>query len=195
MSIPDFWLVRRAKSGDKDAFGALYDRHGPRVYNLLRRMAGGDTSLAEDLTQETFLSAYQSLANWRGVGAFSSWLCGIAVRCYRNQARRSGASLEEPLDEQAPASSESDPLLHYTRAEARQLLDTAIAELPPLCREVFVLVYVEGFAYREVATLLEVPLGTVQSRLNRAKRQLHTRLSDTFAEPSTPAKGANSHAL
>src|SRR5579862_9780373 len=101
MPLPDFWLVRRARGGDNAAFGALYDHHAPRVYNLLRRMCK-NMSAAEDLTQETFLAAYRSLSDWRGKGAFGTWLCGIAIRLYCNNRRRQGGQDEEVLDEGVP---------------------------------------------------------------------------------------------
>jgi len=184
MPVPDFWLVRRARSGDPAAFGALYDRHAPRIYNLLRRLSG-DATTSEDLTQETFLSAYQSLSAWRGAGAFSSWLCGIAVHHYRNANRR--RIPEDELDETASADSRSDPLARCTALEARGALEDAIRELPDSCREAFVLVYVEEFAYKEAARLLDVPVGTVQSRLHRAKRLLQSRLA--FLLPDAPDEG------
>lgn len=184
MPVPDFWLVRRTRSGDPAAFGVLYDRHAPRVYSLLRRLSG-DATASEDLTQETFLSAYQSLSAWRGAGAFSSWLCGIAVRHYRNASRRRVP--EDGLDEMAPAGGGSDPLAHCTAREAKDALEDAIQELPDSCREAFVLVYVEEFAYKEAARLLDVPVGTVQSRLHRAKRLLQARLA--FLLPNAPDEG------
>lgn len=200
--IPDFWLVRRAQGGDEKAFGALYDRHAPRVYNLLRRLCGGsDIATAEDLMQETFLAAHRSLPSWRGAGAFSSWLCGIAVRCYRSRHRgERGLPDPQTLDENAPAPADSDPLARFDQAEARRALDAAIAALPALCREAFVLVYVEEMAYKEAAALLDVPVGTLQSRLNRSKTLLRARLAEQFdpCEPVTNAgtpKGTNFHAL
>jgi len=194
MPVPDFWLVRRTRSGDPAAFGVLYDRHAPRVYGLLRRLSG-DATASEDLTQETFLSAYQSLNAWRGVGAFSSWLCGIAVRHYRNASRR--RLPEDELDETEPADSGSDPLARCTALEAKDALEDAIRELPDACREAFVLVYVEEFAYKEAAHLLDVPVGTVQSRLNRAKRLLRASLASLLPDApdgGTPApEGVSPH--
>jgi RNA polymerase sigma-70 factor (ECF subfamily) len=191
MPLPDFWLARGARAGDKAAFGALYDRHGPRVYNLLRRMCA-DASLAEDLTQETFLAAYRSLAVWRGRGAFGSWLCGIAVRLYRN-SRRSQSLDQEELDETVAAGADCDPLAACTAAEARSLLDRALLELPDSCLEAFVLVYIESFSYKETATLLDVPVGTVQSRLNRAKRLLQVKLSSWVGDEAAKPDGVKSH--
>ena len=191
MPVPDFWLVRRTCSGDKAAFGTLYDRHrhGPRVYNLLRRLSG-NTTAAEDLTQETFLAAYKSLSAWRGAGAFSSWLCGIAVRRYRSTNKR--AIDEAELEESATADDTSDPLTRFLALETKHDLEQAIQELPLPCREAFVLVYVEDFSYKAAAKLLEIPVGTVQSRLNRAKRLLQIPLAHLVAETPTP-KGTVTH--
>lgn len=203
---PDLWLAYRARRGDRTAFGALYDRHSPRVFRLLCRLTG-DTEAAEDLTQETFVTAYGSLSGWRGVGALSTWLCGIAVRHWsaarRREGRRPGLSAE-PLDADAPVyRPHDDPLAHCTRREAEDALEEAVAALPESCREAFVLIRIEGMRYRQAADLLGVPLGTVQSRLDRAMRLLHTRLSHLIYDaepngtssaspsPAAPAQGAS----
>lgn len=166
MRIPDLWLVQKARAGDVSAFGKLFERHGRRIYNLLLRLCG-NPALAEDLTQETFLTAHQRLSSWRGVGALSTWLCGIAV--HHHLAARRRTHFTEALDELELATDpSSDPLVHYTDQEALLALEQAIAALPDLYREVFVLVRVEELRYREVAALLDIPLGTVQSRLARA---------------------------
>jgi len=198
MSLSDLWYAHRARAGDHAAFDTLFARHAPRVFNLLRRL-GASVSEAEDLAQETFLTAYRSLPSWRRTGSFSTWLCGIAVNTYRNHFRtsRQGAD-DEPLDETTPGLPESDPFIHCSNAEAQTALTQAIAALPDGCREAFVLVYVEQFAYKDAAVLLEIPVGTVQSRLNRAKRLLHIRLSDQLAAdtlPATEPKGVNLHVL
>ncbi len=171
------YLARRILDGDHAAFGLLYDRHSPRVFGLLRRLTGSATD-AEDLTQETFLATYRALASWRGDAKFGTWICGIAFRLYANQRRRQAGRDVEPLDADCdlPAP-DSDPLLAYTQHEAEQVIEAAIAGLPPVCRESFVLVKVEGLSYREAAEWLDVPLGTVQSRLWRAVRLLQSALS------------------
>lgn len=177
-SCLDLWLIGKARRGDKDAFGRLYDRHHARVFALLRRLTGSVEG-AEDLTQETFLVAYASLNNWRGLGAFSTYLCGIAVRQYQAARRReqrlpTAGALE---DDALVAVPHDDPLAHLKRREAEAALEEAIAALPETCREVFVLVRIEGMRYQTVAELLEIPIGTVRSRLNRATGLLHTHLS------------------
>lgn len=191
---PDLWLVYKARCGDKNAFGALYDRHAPRVFYLLRRLCDSPET-AEDLTQDTFVTAYDALDHWRGVGAFPTWLCGIAVRKYAAARRREERQPRtDLLDEDAPVyKAHDDPLAHCARREAEDALDEAVAHLPPACREAFLLIRVEGLPYQEVADLLGVPLGTVQSRLHRAMRLLHARLShliydtcDTCYEGGSP---------
>jgi RNA polymerase sigma-70 factor (ECF subfamily) len=187
MSGNDRQMVRRYLAGDRGAFDRLYDRHAPRVFHLLRRLTE-DEAEAEDLTQETFLAAYRSLASWRGEGAFGTWLCGIAFRQYAG-ARRRARARTEPLDDEAELIAPGgDPLALCLQHEQLRLIEAAIAALPPLSREVFVLVKVEGLSYREAAEWLDVPLGTVQSRLWRAVCLLQRALSDlvgTTADPAT----------
>lgn len=195
MPLSDIWLVQRARLGDKRAFGAIYDRHGPRVFNLLRRLCA-DSTAAEDLAQETFLRAHAALATWRARGSLSSWLVGIAIRCYRNSRRQARA--EDRLDEGLAAGIGFDPLSALATSEARTLLDSAILQLPDTSREAFVLVYVECLSYKEAAALLEIPIGTVQSRLASAKERLQAILAGTIVAPvsseAPTSKGANSHA-
>ncbi len=174
----DARLVQQCISGDPSGFDALYDRHAARVYHLLRRLTG-DLHAAEDLTQDTFLAAYRALSGWRGRGAFGTWLCGIACRQYANWRRRTGREECEPLDEgDELVDSHSDPWLRWTEHDLARRLEQAMALLPDSCREAFVLVKVEGFSYREAAALLDVPLGTVQSRLWRAVGLLQRSLAD-----------------
>jgi RNA polymerase sigma-70 factor, ECF subfamily len=197
MQVPDLWLVQKAKKGDAVAMGVLFERHAKRVYNLLLRLCG-NTALAEDLTQETFLTAQQRLTQWRGVGAFSTWLCGIAVK--HHLATRRKTQIMETLDANdientLTMDASSDPLAHYIEQEALLVLEAAIAALPTSCREVFVLVRVEEMRYREVAELLEIPLGTVQSRLARATNLLQHALAPTSEGVIHKGVGYEKHAL
>lgn len=168
-------IIRKAALGDHAAFAKLYDRHSPLVYRLLYRLTTNAT-VAEDLTQETFLAAYQSLSAWRGEGKFSTYLCGIAFRQYATSRRRTPTT--DDLDDSFPTRSpQDDPLAALTHREAERALEQAIAVLPDLCREVYVLIRVEGMSYKETATILEVPIGTVQSRLWRATQSLQATLA------------------
>jgi RNA polymerase sigma-70 factor (ECF subfamily) len=190
MKTDDRQLVRQCLSGERRAFDALFDRHGARVFHLLRRLTGNEAE-AEDLAQETFLAAFRGLSAWRGEGAFGTWLCGIAFRLYSNARRRQAPHETAPLEEEvALPAPDADPLAHCLRHEMAQRVEAAIAALPTLSREAFVLVKVEGLSYREAAEWLGVPLGTVQSRLWRAVCLLQVALSDpaeTAVDPTLPA--------
>jgi RNA polymerase sigma-70 factor (ECF subfamily) len=149
LQTDDRQLVRRCLAGEQRAFDALYDRHAGRVFHLLRRLTTNEAE-AEDLTQETFLSAYRGLAAWRGEGAFGTWLCGIAFRLYANASRRTARHETGPLDEEmGGAAPDADPLAHCLRHEMEERIEAAISTLPPLSREVFVLVKGEGLSYRQ----------------------------------------------
>lgn len=189
MVTDDRRLVRRCLAGERAAFDALYDRHAPRVYHLLRRMTGSDAE-AEDLAQETFVAAWGGMASWREDAAFGTWLCGIAVRLYAGSRRRAGPEMEPLLEESFATSPDADPLAHCLREEKQQRIEDAIATLPPVCREIFLLVTVEGLSYREAAECLQIPIGTVKSRLWRAVCGLQARLVDLVApaRAETPAR-------
>jgi RNA polymerase sigma-70 factor (ECF subfamily) len=157
------------------------------VFHFLRRLTGEEAD-AEDLTQETFLAAYGALASWRGEGGLGTWLCGIAFRQYA-AARRQRRLETEPLEEASELSLIApglDPLARCLQQEQLQRIEAALAALPPLPREVFVLVKIEGLSYRDAAAWLNVPLGTVQSRLWRAVCMLQKALSDLI-EPAADA--------
>lgn len=186
--MTDGMLTRRTLSGDRRAFEQLHQRHGPRVFHLLRRLTGGNTAESEDLTQETFLAAFQSLGDWRGQGAFSTWLCGIAYRRWWTSRRH---RLDcDPLDDDTPvAAPNADPLAQLSRKEAEAALEKAIGELPEHYRVVYVLIRAEGMKYREVADLLEIPIGTVQSRLGKATQLLYASLAPLLVDAGTDPKG------
>lgn len=183
MTFSERILVHRASGGNRVAFAVLYDRNAPRVYNLLRRLTASDSE-AEDLTQETFLTAWQKLDEWQGRGQFGTWLCGIAVRHAQNRNRHLARRETEPMDAETAASHVlSDPFLHLSNRELAAELEQALRNLPTVCREVFVLIKVEGWTQRETAECLEIPIGTVQSRLHRAIQRLRIALSETVASP------------
>lgn len=198
----DAKLVRRTLSGDTTAFGLLYDRYAERVFRLLCRLAQ-DRTRAEDLTQEVFITAYRSLGSWQARGAFPSWLCGIAVRLYRKTCAHNAHLIVEPLHEEWQYTVlESDPLDTLTQQEAERRIEQAIEALPGVYREVFVLLKVEDMTQKEVAALLEIPLGTVQSRLWRAVCLLRRQLQDqeensilTPVKPSLTTEGGKQNAV
>lgn len=176
-------LIAAAQRGDLDAFNELVLAYQDRVYNLAYRILG-DPAAAEDATQETFIAAYRHLSTFRG-GSFISWLMRTVVhRCYdelRRRQRRPAVSWESfgEMDEEA------NPFLvngHPTPEEAAQqaelvhFLQAAIGSLPPDQRIVLILSDVEGMNYQEIAETARIPVGTVKSRLARARARLRELL-------------------
>ena len=162
-------LVHRAQAGDTSAFEALYRTHVGRVYAVCIRMVANDVR-ATELTQDTFVKAWQGLGSFRGDSAFSSWLHRVAVNvvlgALRTQRRREAhiqvtedwASLEYP-DPHIPSGSMLD-------------LEQAIALLPPKARHVLVLHDLEGYRHHEIGTMMGIAVGTSKAHLHRARTLL-----------------------
>jgi RNA polymerase sigma-70 factor, ECF subfamily len=169
-------LVRRARHGDREAAGRLYERHAPRVYAIVRRLAGED-ELAADWAHETWMAIFRGLPGFRGEARFTTWLHRVAVNTalqgQRSIARQRGR-LEAATREragQALASTEvpDRPLLRLS-------LERAIDALPPRMRRVLVLHDVEGYTHEEIGDLLGVSVGTCKSQLFKARAKLRERL-------------------
>ncbi len=177
-------LVQRARAGDREAFGELVERYMRRAYYVALGLTGSHDD-ALDLSQEAFVRAYRARASLDPDRPFYAWLYQIVRRlCFnflrdRKTRRR---RLEEGgswLVEQARAHAASgDPARSAERSELRARLEQAIAALPEHEREVIVLREFEGLRYREIAELLDVPIGTVMSRLYTARRNLAQSLED-----------------
>jgi RNA polymerase sigma-70 factor (ECF subfamily) len=165
-------LLGRARDGDLSAFEEIVRRYQRRVYGVARRIVRRH-EVADDVAQETYLRAWQSLSRFDVAKPFGPWVCRIAVNLAINQVR-SPAWREDPLAEgqaEEPAPSAS-PLGEVLDGEAGMALDRALASLPPDQRAVFVLRAVEELSYREIAAALGVQIGTVMSRLHRARARL-----------------------
>ena len=180
MNIGDLELIRRSKEGDLDAFNEIVARYQRQVFNTAARILGG-TSHADDATQETFISAYRAIGNFRGVN-LAPWLLRIAKnQCYdmiRSMRRRPADSLEENLANpafvraQSGGSAEDETL----RSELGAEIQRAILSLPVDQRLVVTLIDVQGFSYEEAAEAAEVSIGTVKSRLSRGRARVRDHL-------------------
>jgi RNA polymerase sigma-70 factor (ECF subfamily) len=174
-------LVRYAKEGDLQAFNRLVQEYQSRAFNLALRIMG-DQDSAADATQEAFISAFRSIRRFRG-GSFKAWLFRIVTNaCYdefRRRKRRPAVSLDE-LDEggngpfeqgigNAPAPTPEEAV---EMAELAREIQGCLDELPPEFRVVAVLADVQRFEYREIAEIIGKPLGTVKSRLARARARM-----------------------
>jgi RNA polymerase sigma-70 factor (ECF subfamily) len=172
-------LVVRARGGDLTAFNALVLRFQDGVYGLTLRMLG-DPDSAEDATQDAFIRAWQRFETFRG-GSFRAWLFTIAANRARDELRRRGrrptSSLDEARDD--PDRADIDPVdggptAHEVleQTELRTALEAALRTLPDDWREIVVLADVQGLDYTEVAAVTGIPVGTVKSRLSRARGRL-----------------------
>lgn len=192
-------LISDAKRGDIDAFNRLVLAHQTKVFNLAYRISG-DPDVAADATQEAFLSAYRKLRGFRG-GSFRAWLLRIVTNaCYdelRRRKRRPTASIEaieEDLSSEDGVGSmaalfggEEDPESAIERSELRQAIERCLGRLPEDFRTVVVLADILGLDYKEVAATVGAPIGTVRSRLARARARLRECL-EASRELSVPGE-------
>ncbi len=178
-------LIIAAQKGSVDAFNELVLKYQQQVYNLACRIVG-DPALAADVTQETFISAYQHIGEFRG-GVFKSYLLRIvANRCYdelRRRRRRPTMSFEDfkELDEEANPlliNGDEGPEERAERHEMAHLIQRGIEKLPFDQRVVLLLSDVEGLSYQEIARIMDIPVGTVKSRLARARGKLRDFLRE-----------------
>lgn len=172
----DEQLVVEAQAGDRAALRQLVRRHQRPVGALLRRMLGpvGLDALTEDLAQETFLRAFRALARFdpTGPASFSTWLLRIASRLAINELARKRPTLAPTDTLDAAQTPESE----HRRKRIGQAIANAVAELPPPFRAAFILREYHGLDYTEISEMLDLELGTVKSRLSRARRLLRERL-------------------
>jgi RNA polymerase sigma-70 factor (ECF subfamily) len=185
---PDSTLVGRCVSGDQAAWEDLVRLHTRRVYGLCYRFTGKDSE-AQDLTQEVFLRVFRSVKSFRAAeGTFSTWLArltrNLLIDHYRRTRQdRNTDSIEErlPVMEETVASSARPERLLAGR-ETSEILQTALQKLSPELREAVILRDLQEMEYREIAEVLQIPEGTVKSRLNRGRAELARVLKRHRAE-------------
>lgn len=172
MTIDDAVLAARARDGDSPAFVELVGRHQDRVFRFVLRMTGARDE-AMDLTQETFMKAWQAMPRWRPDAQFGTWLLQIARNGALDLLRRRGIVGFEPLEEDAPIRDRAPGPEHQMRTRQRyELLETALQAIAVEHREVLLLREVEELSYAEIAETLGVAEGTVKSRIARARAAL-----------------------
>jgi RNA polymerase sigma-70 factor (ECF subfamily) len=161
-------LVGRFQAGDSEAFVELMRRHERRVYNIAFRMLGRQED-AHDATQDAFLSCYRHLASFRGDSAFSTWIHRIAVNACNDLLRKRSPmlSLDDELGPEPPPSPD-----HADQAAGATDVQRALMEVPPDFRVVLILHEVQDVPVEEIARALELPIGTVKSRLHRGRAAL-----------------------
>ncbi len=179
MSDQEQTLIRRAQKGDQDAFAALVEEHQRYIYNLALRVLK-DENEALDLTQETFVRAWTALPNFRGQSQFRTWLYRITTNlCYNRlpNLRRSLNDLGDDVMEEIPEPNIENPVQEIESSETRAHLHQAIDALDANYKLLITLRYQNELSYDEIASTLNLPLGTVKTGIFRAKEQLRKSLA------------------
>jgi RNA polymerase sigma-70 factor (ECF subfamily) len=181
----DQLLVERVQSGDKQAFGLLVSKYQRKLHRLLARLVR-DPAEVEDLAQETFIKAYRALGSFRGESAFYTWLYRIGINTAKNylaaQVRR--VPVSTGMDSGEMEGVEGAERLRDFDTPERQLMtrqialtvDEAMAGLPDELREAITLRELEGLSYEDIACAMDCPIGTVRSRIFRAREAIAARL-------------------
>lgn len=172
-------LVARAKAGDQDAFEQLMLDNQNRIYALALRLTGNRED-ALDLAQEAFLNAWRALPAFQGDSSFSTWLYRLASNaCIDHLRRQRRQAVVEPLFQEdgedvrpEPADPRGDPHQAAERSERLRALDRGLRALPPHHRQILVLRELSGLSYQEIGNTLNLDLGTVKSRIARARLAL-----------------------
>jgi len=176
-------LIRQAQAGDRRSFDQLVTRAYPLVFNTAYRILG-DHDAAADATQTSFVRAYRSLRTFRGSSSFTTWLYRIVSNVCLDmvrQRRRHAQSLtldsdDEPQTERDIPDESAAPERSALESELQRAVHQALQKLTPEHRLVLTLYDLAGFSYEEIAATLKLPLGTVKSRLNRARLALRDEL-------------------
>jgi RNA polymerase sigma-70 factor, ECF subfamily len=180
----DQQLVRRVQAGDKSAFNLLVLKYQHRVLKLVSRFVS-DAAEAEDVAQEAFIKAYRALASFRGESAFYTWLYRIAINTAKNALvsnRRRPVDFDldlqdpEQYDRHARLKESDTPEGVLLTEEIRQVVEHAMEQLPEDLRTAIVLRELEGLSYEEIAEAMDCPVGTVRSRIFRAREAIDKKL-------------------
>lgn len=184
--IDDMALVQRSKQGDLAAFEMLFTRYQKRIYNLIYRMVGNEQD-AGDLTQEVFVRVYNSINTVKSDSSFAAWIRTVAVNICRDFFRKRGRTIKaDSVDEKLNFNGDEierdiadwthNPESLLEKKELQDAVSKAIASLSHQHKEVVVLHHIEGLDVNEIAKDLDIPAGTVKSRLARAREELKRKL-------------------
>jgi len=187
-------FIERLKRGDAAAFEKLVNERSGEIYGLLYRLTENGEE-ARDLTQETFLRAFQSIVHFRGESDLRTWIYRIAInqarnrwRWWRRRRREATVSIDAPdigggrlgLVETLRSTAVKDPEQHTLANERERVLQKALSGLRRIYREAVVLRDIEGFTYEEIASTLAINVGTVKSRLARGRQELRRKLEGSL---------------
>ncbi len=191
----DAWLVERAVAGDQKAFELLVIKYQRRIQRLIGRMVR-DVDLVEDIAQETFIRAYRALAQFRGDAQFYTWLYRIAVNTAkkflmdlkRNPTVSENSFKSDDDDETSPIENEltspDTPDAVLASKEIAQIINAALEALPEELRQAITLREIEGLSYEEIADAMNCPIGTVRSRIFRAREAISQKVKPLLENQS-----------
>ena len=168
-------LVAQAQNGDRNAFSELVRIHAQGVLNVIHRMCG-DMQIAEDAAQETFIQAWLNLSSYRPQTSLRNWLYRIAVNAATDMLRREKRILPDNIEDLHLTDGRPSLESLVSQRERINLVQKAILSLPDASRAVLVLREYEGLSYQEISSTLDIPVGTVMSRLNYARTLLKAKL-------------------
>src|ERR1700734_2358510 len=207
ITTEDAALVADLKAGSEEAFGLLIAQYHQPLYSLIARSLN-DPADASDITQEVFIKVFRSIRGFNGESSLRTWLYRIALHEASNQRRWWSRHKKQEITIDSPCESEEDgctfsisstladvgdsPYDRAAQAEVRERVESALRQLPEAFRTVVILREIEGFAYEEIAEILDVNLGTVKSRLTRGRSALRALLS---TESVIPPAGSASYPL
>jgi RNA polymerase sigma-70 factor (ECF subfamily) len=182
-------LIQRVKTGDHEAFDALFQRHFPTVYRQAFRLVGNQAE-AEEVVQEVFLTMYEKAQTFRGESAFSTWLYRVTMNAALSKLRRRKRSEELPLDDYLPRFREDGhhlvrPVVDWSneveerlaKEEIYRLIQEALDQLQPVDKAVVMLSEIEGLSDREIGTTLGLTVSAVKARLHRSRLFLRGKLA------------------
>ncbi|HEX3969019.1 MAG TPA: sigma-70 family RNA polymerase sigma factor [Edaphobacter sp.] len=202
ITTEDAALVADLKAGSEEAFAVLIAQYHQPLYSLIARSLN-DSADAADITQEVFIKVFRNIRGFHGEASLRTWLYRIALREASNQRRwwsrhkRQEITIDSPFESDAEddsaglclsatlADHSDSPFDHAAQAEVREHVETALRQLPEAFRNVVILREIEGFAYEEIAEILNVNLGTVKSRLTRGRSALRALLNMDAVVSST----------
>lgn len=186
-SVDDALLIERCQKGDRDAFDTLIDRYSQRAYQYAYRLAH-DPEEASDVVSDAFIRIYNALGNFKGQSAFTTWMYRILTNCYLDRRKKeknkqtvsldTSSKTDEGSHEWQLESPDATPDQDFERLAREETVQRALQELPEYQRVMMVMFHTEMLSYEEIAEALNTPIGTVKSRLNRARLQLRELLSE-----------------
>jgi len=182
----DYSLIRAVQNGDMVAFNELVDRYKGRLMNVIGRMLSS-TEEAEDIVQETFIRVYQHRNSFNFQHCFSTWIYTIGLNLARNELRKRKKFKYYEISEMQGNESEFAVEMKLP-SRLPKILNNAIKELPDKYKMAFLLRDIEEMSYEEVAKVLNIPLGTVKSRVNRARMILRDKLQPRMEECNALSK-------